>query len=67
MKVNIMIWIERVLDRKAIENSGEIPAKLREAVKGLFPILEKLCNDGAVNVRDITVKVIAKARALIGQ
>ena len=66
MKVNIMIWIERVLDRKAAENAGEIPQKLREAIKGLFPILEKLCNDGAANVRDITVRIIAKARALIG-
>lgn len=66
MKVNIMIWVERVLDRKAAENGGEIPSKVRDAIKGLFSVLEKLCNDGAVNVRDITVKVIAKARALIG-
>lgn len=51
MKVNIMIWIERVIDRKAAENGGEVPAKLRDSIKGLFAILEKLCNDGAVNVR----------------
>lgn len=62
-----MIWIERVLDRKTADNSGEVPVKLKEAFKGLFSIFEKLCNDGAVNVRDITVKIIAKARALIGQ
>ena len=29
--------------------------------------MEKLCNDGAANVREITVRIIAKARALIGQ
>lgn len=39
MKVNIMTWIERVLDRKAADNAGEIPVKLKEAIKGLFSIL----------------------------
>ena len=64
MKVNLINWVERVVERKTLD--CEAPAKLKEGVKGLFGVFEKLCNDGSVDVRDVTVKVIAKIRALIG-
>jgi cytoskeleton-associated protein 5 len=48
-KIQLMNWIDRAVERKAKDRAFQDKGK--EALKQLFPSFEKLCNDGAVEVR----------------
>lgn len=40
--------------------------KGKDALRQLFPTFEKLCNDGAVEVRENTTKAICNMKASLG-
>ena len=60
MRCNLLNWIGKHVDQRCEENGGDGPDKAREAIKKLFPIFEKLLEDGVADVRDTMVKNIAK-------
>lgn len=49
IKVHLMNWIDRTVQRKVKDRLFN--EKSKEALRGLFSTFEKLCNDGAVEVR----------------
>ena len=60
MRCNVLNWIGKHVDQKCQEKGGECPEKTRDAIKKLFPIFEKMLEDGVAEVRDTMVKNVAK-------
>lgn len=65
MKINLLNWIVKFLQKK-IEERDDLSEKIKEALKGLFPIFEKLLNDNVAEVRDTMLKNLGKMKILIG-
>jgi hypothetical protein len=63
-KKHLMNWLERTVDRRVRERLfGE---KAKDGLRALFPNLEKLCNDGAAEVRENTTKAICSMKNSLG-
>lgn len=46
MRINMLNWLGKYVEQKAEEKGGEIPDKTKDAIRQLFPVFEKLLNEG---------------------
>lgn len=64
MKCNLINWIAKFVEIKG--EDGELTEKSSDAIKSLFPIFEKLLNDGTAEVRDTMARNVFKMKLIIG-
>jgi hypothetical protein len=65
MKVNLIKWIGKFVEKR-IDDKGELSDKAIDGLRALFPIFEKLLQDGVLEVRNCIVENIAKMKLMIG-
>ena len=63
-KIQLMNWIDRAVERKAKDRMFQDKGK--DALRQMFSSFEKLCNDGAIEVRENTTKAICNMKSNIG-
>lgn len=66
MRVNLLNWIGKYVEQKVEEKGGEVPDKLKDTIKQLFPLFEKLLTESVAEVRETAVKCVGKLEMYFG-